>query len=214
MNKGLKGLILGMILVVPVLIFIFLKVFGVNQFDLPVYYEDGVDTAFTDCEFQKGLHRIPDFSFPDYEGMVTRSNDLAGKSLIVYFTQNPGDSVGHRVNSGLARVLGSFEAQENISVLTIHAKDSRQPVAPLRELAKKYNNGNKAWIIGYANPVYTNQLARCGFIIDFDAASVNTNNILALADHEGKIRGYFNGLDDDDIDRLIVELKILNSNQK
>ena len=45
MNK--KILYLFVALLLPVLIFLFLKYFGKNQFDIPVYYEKGVEDSLT-----------------------------------------------------------------------------------------------------------------------------------------------------------------------
>ena len=214
MSKSLKAIFLVTILVVPALIFVLLKLFGENQYNLPVYFQSGVDTAFTDCEFQPGPHIIPDFSFPDYAGKKIDKENLAGASLVVYFTQNLTDPVSHRVNTALSRVQGSAEQLENIGILTIQATKSGQPPGQLQAMAGKYGAVEKIWHFGYANPVYTNRLARCGFVIDFDAMSEDINNIIVLVDQESRIRGYFNGLDDSEIERLIVELKILNSNRK
>lgn len=214
MNKRLKAILLVIVLVVPALIFIFLKLFGENQYDLPVYYENGVDTSFTDCEFKKGLHLIPDFSFPDYSGKEINKDYLAGAFLVVYFTQNISDPISHRVNTALSRVQGSAENLDKVRIMTIQAKKKDQPAGQLREMAGKYGARENIWHMVYANPVYTNRLARCGFVINFDAISKDVNNIIVLVDEEGRIRGYFNGLDDSEIERLIVELKILNSNRK
>ena len=48
MNK--KGLYLFIALLVPVLIFVFLKFFGKNQFDIPIYYQNGLDSLSTTCQ--------------------------------------------------------------------------------------------------------------------------------------------------------------------
>ena len=214
MNKNLKAVLLLIILMVPALIFVFLKIFGVNEYDLPVYYKDGIDTVFNDCEFQKGQHLIPDFSLPDYTGQEISRDYLTGAALVVYFTQDLSDPVSHRVNMALARVQGSLPASNQIRILTIQPQKDTSTALQLKAVAGKYGARKNTWYFGYANPVYTNQLARCGFVIDFDAMSDNINNTIVLADHQGSIRGYFNGLDDSEIERLIVELKILNRNRK
>ena len=210
MNKSFKAVFLVVILGVPALIFVFLKMFGVNQFDLPVYYQDGVDTTFIDCEFQKGQHFIPDFSFADYSGKQVSSDYLDGTFLVVYFSQDFEDRVSHRVNMGLARVQSSLESADPVRIVSIQSKTAGG--VSLSELADKYGAVENTWFIGSANPVYTNRLARCGFVIDFDTTSANINRMIVLADMEGRIRGYFNGLDGEEIERLIVELKILKRN--
>ena len=214
MSKSFKAILLVIILVVPALIFVFLRLFGDNQYDLPVYFQNGVDTTFADCEFQQSLHLVPDFSIPDYTGREINTDHLAGAFLVVYFTQDIASPVSHRVNTALSRVQGSVGYLGKIRILTIQPKKKSQPAGQLQEMAGKYGAWENMWYIGYANPVYTNLLARCGFVIDFDAMSGDVNNIIALVDEKRRIRGYFNGIDDGEVERLIVELKILNSNRK
>lgn len=47
MSKKIGYLFLALLL--PVLIFVFLKFFGKNEFAIPVYYENGVDSVGYDC---------------------------------------------------------------------------------------------------------------------------------------------------------------------
>lgn len=54
----LKKLILFVALPLPVLVFIFLKLFGKNEFEVPVYWSDGV---YVDgCEPRPGPYTLPD----------------------------------------------------------------------------------------------------------------------------------------------------------
>jgi hypothetical protein len=43
--KNKKTIFLALALILPVVIFIFLKLFGKNQFDIPIYYKNGVDSV-------------------------------------------------------------------------------------------------------------------------------------------------------------------------
>lgn len=58
MNKKLVILLLALAL--PGLIFLFLKLFGNNQFDIPVFYKNGVEDSITCKNFQKGQYILED----------------------------------------------------------------------------------------------------------------------------------------------------------
>lgn len=47
MNKKFVYLFLALLL--PALIFVFLKYFGKNEFNIPVYYENGIDSVSVNC---------------------------------------------------------------------------------------------------------------------------------------------------------------------
>lgn len=57
MNKILKAGILLITLAIPAFVFIFLHGFGDNKFEVPLYYEEGVDTAFVSCTLEVP-HRV------------------------------------------------------------------------------------------------------------------------------------------------------------
>jgi hypothetical protein len=60
MNKKIIYLFIALLL--PILIFLFLKYFGKNEFDIPVYYEKGVEDSLTSTCGKKinGQYVIPD----------------------------------------------------------------------------------------------------------------------------------------------------------
>nr|WP_238354328.1 hypothetical protein [Fulvivirga marina] len=47
-------------LAIPLAIFMFLRIFGENQFDIPVYYTDGVDKSYVGCSYADGQFLVPD----------------------------------------------------------------------------------------------------------------------------------------------------------
>jgi hypothetical protein len=58
-----KTIYLFLALVLPIFIFLFLKIFGKNEFDIPIFYTKGVssDTLATGCQFTvKGQYFVPD----------------------------------------------------------------------------------------------------------------------------------------------------------
>jgi len=59
MNKKILYLFLALLL--PGLIFVFLKFFGKNQFDIPIYYTEGVSDVASNCHVTfKGQYQIAD----------------------------------------------------------------------------------------------------------------------------------------------------------
>jgi len=71
-TKVLKSLILGAVLIFPILIFLFLKKFGENKFEVPVYYEEGVVYEEGDCQPVTGKYVVPEI-LPghSWEGVLT-----------------------------------------------------------------------------------------------------------------------------------------------
>ena len=56
MRKLIKILVITLVLLAPVIVFLFLKQYGSNQFELPVYYESG--NPLKECPPGDGVHKI------------------------------------------------------------------------------------------------------------------------------------------------------------
>lgn len=62
MNKKIAYLLVALAL--PGLIFIFLKIFGKNHFDIPIYYENGISDLAKECSgTYRGQYTLPDSVF-------------------------------------------------------------------------------------------------------------------------------------------------------
>jgi hypothetical protein len=73
MNR--KVIYLFLALMLPGLIFVFLKYFGKNEFDIPVYYENGIAEVPEGCKYSPGPYIVPD-------SVLTKWN-WKGSSLLV-----------------------------------------------------------------------------------------------------------------------------------
>lgn len=158
--KGKKTLFLFLALLLPVAVFLFLKIFGRNEFDVPVLHQDSIPSISPDCHFRYSTpYRIPD-------SVMTRMANGGDSLVVVYFD-------GSR-STVMKRISVEFDADPVRNVLV-------QDIAKTAEVPF---------------------LKRCVFLME-DEMSV------ALVDARRRIRGYYNGNDRDDVDRMIVEIKII-----
>ncbi len=75
-------------LALPGLIFIFLKIFGKNHFDIPVYYKDGVTDSLKECSgAHRGQYFIPDSTLnifgykKDEVSLLVEASETSNKEL-------------------------------------------------------------------------------------------------------------------------------------
>ena len=78
--QGKKALLLFLALLLPVSIFIFLKLFGKNEFDVPAFYQD--KAPVTGCEFEYNApYKVAD-------SMMTRISSKRQADLyLIYFSE-------------------------------------------------------------------------------------------------------------------------------
>jgi len=99
LKRGVQILFLIVILLIPVLIFLFLKGAGENKFAIPVYYTEGVpEPQQFDCNFPVGAYSI---AWAD-------SLDVSQQVLLYFNAQKPGLNASDKRNM-FRRILQNVE---------------------------------------------------------------------------------------------------------
>lgn len=211
--------ILLLILAIPVLIYLFLQGFGSNQFDLPVYYQEGVSSSMRDCEFSEGQHYIPNFSLVNQNHSSITDKDLEGNITVVDFFFTSCPDICPIMTSELSRVAIAFNKENNLKIMSFSVDPTHDTPQVLKSYAENYGADDSQWqfVTGDKKSIYA--LARCGFILPVQDGDGGKGDFihsekLILVDQDKRIRGYYDGTDREDVDRLITEVGILLANSK
>lgn len=90
MSKKILYLFLALLL--PGLIFVFLKYFGKNEFDIPVYYQDGVKESDNDCRITTSdQYLIPD-------SVLTKWNWSQSSTLVTFTAEKENKELQQRLS--------------------------------------------------------------------------------------------------------------------
>ena len=195
-GKKVGGLIL--LIAIPVLILVFLEEFGQQHYTVPT---DPAEAEGLSAEVPTGSLGQPfRFSTPpvtDQRKFVSDSL-LAGKETIIFPLRDVGSDTTQRVLEALARVQDVFEQAEDVQLLVIATTSE---VNQLSQLAQQYRSQPRRWQF-LADSASTNS----------SIASLppgTSSSTILLVDRDRRIRGYYDGLQEDEIDRLVVETRIL-----
>lgn len=211
----LQGFVLVCILLVPILIFLFLKGFGTNSFELPVFFEKGVDNPFQECPLMDSTqHFIPDFSFKNQEGSIVGRDRMDGKITIVDFFFTSCPSICPQMSREMERVNDMFRDQESVQIMSFSIDPEYDTPAVLKAYAAEHRGVAGKWDFLTGDKAAIYQLARCGFVIPtLDGFGIPDDFVhsdkFILVDQLGRIRGYYSGTSREDVDLLILETKIL-----
>ena len=201
------------LLIIPALVFVFLKVFAKNHFSIPIYY--AMDSVKTDNGFKvTKAHTIPSFSLVSQEGEVVKSEQFIGSIKVVdfFFTRCPG--ICPKMSNQLSRVQEVFADEKDLKILSISVDPVYDVPDTLKLYSQKYKALSQKWffLTGTKDSIYT--LAQKGFFItamedkNHPVDFIHSDKVV-LVDKKGWIRGYYNGTDKKDIDRLIDEIRVL-----
>lgn len=218
MNKTLIKIgMLVILLVIPIFIFIFLRSFGVNHFQLTTYYP--IDYLEKEVQGKKVVdtvfHSVPDFKLIDQKGDSLKNTPSQNKILVVnfFFTRCPG--ICPIITSNLTKVQESFVDDPNFQMVSISVDPDFDRAEVLAKYQEKFKIDPKLWTLATGNSDEIYKLGFYGFKLPADTIDKTLHSEkVVLLDKKRHIRGYYTGTDKTEIDRLITEAKILQHEYK
>ena len=209
-------LILGLLLLVPIFAFIFLRYFGSNYYELKKFYPVlNPDTEEPMVQNGDTLYQqIPDFRLTSQTGQQVSMKNLEGKIFVANFIFTSCEGVCKKMSSQMTRVQEAFHNDEDFRIVSFSVDPERDSVEALQEYAARYRANKDQWLFltGPKKEIY--QLAIEGFKLPvMEAPSVIPDFIhsekFVLVDSRRRVRGIYDGTSEDDVDRLITEIRVL-----
>lgn len=190
-----KTLSLLFLLAIPVLIFLFLKIFGTNTYEVPYPFETGI----SGCD--RHDDKVPELRLAD--GGVWKMPD---KTYVVFgVLEAMKKEQNLRLVTELVRIQDAFYGTGTplFVLLTSDGNGSYEQLCDDTGLEKSQR------ILFQADEEEMMNFLKCGISLIKKQGDPLTN--LVLVDTEGRIRGVYDSTDAEETDRLILELKILRS---
>lgn len=209
MNDKLKSGLLLFMLVGPLLLFGLFHLFGTNHYSIPKYYPLGLDES-GDTTY----HQIPDFSFINQNGEEVNLEAFEDKIFVVnyFFTTCP--TICPKISKHMAYLQNSFRNHDDVKFLSHTVDPKHDSVNVLREYADLYEAKDDVWhlVTGDKEKLY-NQ-AKVGYkIIAAEGDGFTHSEKLILVDKNKNIRGYYDGTNEKEVEKLLSEIWILTYEQ-
>lgn len=183
---------------------------------LPVYQPAMVNFELVDSTIQhhKKFHRIADFSLTNQNGKTVTQKDFKGKIYVAdfFFTTCPNICIA--MTDNLLKVQEKTKNNPNVMLLSHSVTPKIDSVPQLKKYAIEKGVIDKKWnlVTGDKKEIY--DLARKSYLAvkeDGDGGPfdmIHTENFI-LVDPDRRIRGFYDGTDLEEIQRLLEELEIL-----
>lgn len=208
-------MVLVCILMIPILIILFLRGFTQNRYDIPVFFENGVEDPFGVCDYPEAAqHYIPDFTFESHENEYIGRTDMEGKLTIVDFFFTSCPSICPIMSNEMERVQDAFRNNPEVQIYSISIDPEYDSPEVLEGYADAHGATSGKWFFLNGPKEETYHLARCGFALPIVDGQGNPDDFVhsdkfILIDGKGRIRGYYSGTEREEVDKLILETKIL-----
>jgi protein SCO1/2 len=211
-----KVLILGLLILVPIFAFIFLEVFGSNYYELKTYFPeiDAQTEAPVMAQGDTVFQQIPDFRLTSQQGQTITLANLEKKVFVANFIFTSCKGVCKKMSSQMVRVQQAFAKQPKVKILSFTVDPARDSVGALQQYAARYGANANQWLFltGPKQDIY--QLAITGFKLPVMEVTTGLPDFIhsekfMLVDARRHVRGIYDGTSEDEVDRLITEIKIL-----
>ena len=200
LTKPLKALLLLILLGMPVLFYLFLQSFGENQYEIPVYYQEGIPEQLPGCEQGEVPHSLNPFFQNDICG-IWPCSELKGKQTIISLVKSDCQD---QVISQVARINNIFRDEPAFHSVTLPLDSVANPEL-IYQQRRLYAIPEGLWS-WWSYQKETDNLVRCGLNQNLDC--ISTNKVI-LVDKHYKIRGVYTISDVEEMDRLVTEFQIL-----
>jgi protein SCO1/2 len=218
--KPKQSLMLGLLLLVPVLVFLLLKGFGTNHYDLKYYYPEMDDEGNAIVQKEDTTFRkIADFHLTSQSGKPVSQKDLQNKVFVANFFFANCQGICKKMTSQMTRVQEKFKNNPDVKLVSYTVDPARDSVEALQEYASQYGADPDKWyfLTGPKKEIY--DLAINSYLLpaqennDGTVDFVHSEKFL-LVDKDKHVRGIYDGTSQKDVDRLLTEIDVLLSTYK
>jgi protein SCO1 len=162
----------------------------------------------------QGTHRIAGFELINQEGKKVTEKDLENKLYVADFFFTTCPSICPAMSSQMKRIHDQFIDDDDIMLVSHTVMPETDTPEVLAAYAEQYNALNHKWqfLTGDKKSIY--RLARQSYFAVITEGNGDENDFihtenLILIDKEKRIRGFYDGTDKKDVDRLLSEIEIL-----
>ncbi len=188
---------------------------------LPIYQPSMVNPELVDSTLQeiRKYHTIADFSLTNQNGKTITHDDYRDKIYIADFFFTTCPTICPIMTKNMADVQGLIMSNDDVLLLSHSVTPEIDSVAQLKKYAMEKGVNDKKWnlVTGDKKQIY--ELARKSYLAvktDGDGGPfdmIHTENFI-LVDKEKRIRGFYDGTKQDEMERLMGDVKILRASYK
>lgn len=188
---------------------------------LPVYQPAMVNFELVDSTLQhvKKYHTIADFALTNQNGKLVTQKDYRNKIYIADFFFTTCPTICPIMTKNMAAIQDKILNDEEVMLLSHSVTPDIDSVPQLKKYALEKGVMDSKWNLVTGNKQQIYELARKSYMAvktDGDGGPydmIHTENFI-LVDKERRIRGFYDGTDSEEMEKLLGDLEILKSSYK
>ena len=187
-----------------------------SERQLPIYNPSDFNRELVDHSLQNEVkgHTVADFELVNQNGKTITQKNYTNKIYVTdfFFTRCP--SICPIMSNNMEKLQGVFRNESDLMLLSLSVTPELDSVPVLKAYAQKHGVLDTKWNITTGDKKHIYNLARKSYfavVNDGDGGLqdfIHTPNFI-LVDTKKQIRGVYDGTNDQEIERLINDIKIL-----
>lgn len=155
------------------------------------------------------LGTVPEFEFTTRDGKEFTRDDLLGRISVVDFFFTSCVTACPVMSGSMEELYRAFDDTDEVQFVSISVQPSVDTPAVLRAYAEEQGVTDDRWqfLTGPLAGVVT--LSEQGFMLPADNLPMGHSTKFALVDRRGRIRGYYNGMENKPMIKLREQIMVL-----
>ncbi|MCF6169086.1 SCO family protein [Lutibacter sp.] len=188
---------------------------------LPIYNPADVNPKLVDESMIhiRRNHKVADFKLINQNGDTITQEDYKNKIYVTDFFFTRCQTICPIMTNNMGKLQEIFKNDNDIKFLSLSVTPEMDSIPILREYADRKGVIDAKWNITTGDKKHIYELARKSYFAVLDEGDggiqdfIHTENFI-LVDKKKQIRGFYDGTDSKDIERLIVDINILKNEFK
>ncbi len=183
---------------------------------LPVYNPTDLNPKLVDISLQNADkdHKVSDFTLTNQNGNTITQDDYKNKIYVADFFFTNCTTICPIMTNNMVKIQEMFLKTDDVMFLSHSVTPEIDSISVLRKYADSKGVIDSKWNVTTGNKKHIYELARKSYFAVVEQGDgglqdfIHTTNFV-LVDKQQRIRGIYDGIDDDEIQRLINDIKIL-----
>lgn len=217
--KKRTALALLMVLVIPLLTYLFVSDLSRDAIKMPRRYF--YDTVVVKTEKGRQIndtvwHKVRPFKLRNQFGKEVSLSELGGKVIVADFFFTSCPSICPKLTNNMKKLQTAFKKTDSlVRFVSFTVDPARDSVQKIKAYGDKFGIDHDTWwmLTGNRNEIYDIALNEFKASIasegNIDTGFIHTDKFFLL-DRDLVVRGWYNGVDSTNLDKLIKDVVLLN----
>ena len=167
-------------------------------------------------------HHVQPFSFTNQDGKTITESYISGKICVIEYFFATCKGICPKMNENMLLVYNKFKNNDHVLLLSHTVDPERDSVQALKKYSLRFNANANQWMFLTGDKKQLYEMARYSYLInaeqDTTGIAIEKDFIhdkhFVLVDGLGRIRGFYDGLEQGEINRLIGDIETLLKENK